>query len=44
MISKVARGAYLLILAAMVAAYALSPAKSEAPKPQNDPPIWTMFA
>jgi hypothetical protein len=43
MISKIARGAYLLILAAMVAAYALSPAKSEAPKPHSEPPTWTIF-
>ena len=45
MISKVARGAYLLILAGMVVAYAaLSLAKSEAPEPQIDPPTWTIFA
>jgi len=45
MIGKIARGAYLCILAVMVAAYAaLSLAKSEAPKPQIDPPTWTIFA
>jgi hypothetical protein len=44
MISKIARGVYLLILAGMVAAYALSSAKSEAPKPHIDQPTWIIFA
>jgi hypothetical protein len=44
MISRIARGAYLLIIAVMVAAYALSPARSEAPKPHSEPPTWIMFA
>jgi hypothetical protein len=44
MISKIARGVYLLILAGMVAAYALSSAKSEAPKPHIDRPTWIIFA
>jgi hypothetical protein len=45
MIGKIARGAYLCIIAGMVAAYAaLSLANSEAPKPQVDPPTWIIFA
>ena len=44
MVGKIARGAYLFILAGMVAAYALSLAKSDVPKPQNDPPTWIIFA
>lgn len=44
MISKIARGAYLVILAGMIAAYALSLAKNEAPKPQNDQLTWIIFA
>jgi len=43
MISKITRGAYLLIIAAMIAAYALSPEKSAAPKPHSEPPTWTIF-
>lgn len=43
MISKIARGAYLLIIAAMIAAYALSPAKSAAPKSHSERPAWTIF-
>jgi hypothetical protein len=43
MISKIARGVYLLILAGMVAAYALSSAKSEAPTPHIDQPTWIIF-
>jgi hypothetical protein len=43
MINKIARGAYLLILAGMVAAYALSPAKSEAPELRSDQPTWIIF-
>ena len=43
MINKIARGAYLLIVAAMIAAYALSPAKSDTPKPQSEPVTWVIF-
>jgi hypothetical protein len=44
MIKTIARGAYLLILAGMVAAYAFTPAKGEVPDPTSTEPIWVVFA
>ena len=44
MIARIVRAAYLLILAVMVVAYALAPAKSEAPKPRSDHPTWAIYS
>jgi hypothetical protein len=44
MINEIVRGAYLLIVAAMIAAYALSPAKSDVTKPQSKPVTWVIFS
>jgi hypothetical protein len=44
MLSKMARGAFLLLLAVMIAAYALSAAKSEQPAPRDEQRTWRMYA
>jgi hypothetical protein len=44
MLSKMARGTFLLILAVMIAAYAFSAAKSDQPAPRDDQPVWRMYA
>ena len=44
MLSKMARGTFLVILAVMIAAYALSVAKSEQPAPSDDQQVWRMYA
>ena len=46
MLSKMARGTFLLMLAVMVVAWALSLGKSEAQDPQNDQPAepWSIYS
>jgi hypothetical protein len=44
MLSKIARGAYLLLLTVMIAAWALSAAKSEPAEQSNEQPVWIVFA
>jgi hypothetical protein len=44
MLSKIARGTFLLLLAGMIVAWALQAAKSEAPDSSNDQPVWIVFA
>ena len=46
MFSKVARGAFLLILAAMVVSWAMSVGKTSPADPQSDQPVerWSMYA
>jgi hypothetical protein len=44
MIKTIARGAYLLFLVGMLAAYAFAPAKGEVQDPNNKEPIWIAFA
>jgi len=46
MLSKVARGAFLLILAVMVVSWAMSVGKSSPAAPQSDQPVehWYMYA
>jgi hypothetical protein len=44
MLSKIARGTVLLILAVMIAAWAWSAGKSSASDQQNDQPVGRMYS
>lgn len=46
MFSKVARGAFLLILAVMIVSWAVTASKSKPAEPQNDQPIeqWYIYS
>jgi hypothetical protein len=46
MLSKIARGTFVVLLAAMVVAWAFSLRKNEAPEPQNGEPaeLWNLYA
>jgi hypothetical protein len=44
MLGRLARGAYLLIVGVMIAAYAVSAAKSDQPEPAKSQPIWYMHS
>jgi hypothetical protein len=46
MFSKVARGAFLLILAVMIVSWAISVGKSSPVEPQNDQPVeqWNLYS
>lgn len=43
MFGKFARGAYLAMVAGMVAVYALTPAKGEQPAPAQPQPVYNIF-
>ena len=43
MVGRLARGAYLLILVAMIAAYALQAAKSD-PAPRDEAPVGHIYS
>lgn len=44
MIGVIARGAYILIVGLMIAAWALAPGKSEPAGQSNQEPLWVVFA
>jgi hypothetical protein len=44
MLPKLARMAFLLVLAGMVVSWAVSASKSKAPEPQTDQPTWRMYS
>jgi hypothetical protein len=44
MMSKLARAAFLLVLALMVVSWAVSASKSRPAEPQNDQLTWQMYA
>jgi hypothetical protein len=44
MFSKVARGAFLLILAVMIVSWAVTASKSKPVEPQNDQPLERMYS
>lgn len=44
MFSKVARGAFLLILAVMIVSWAVTASKSKPAEPQNDQPLDRMYS
>ncbi len=44
MLGKMARGTFLLILAAMVVAWAVSVSKSNPAAPQDDQVVWRMYS
>jgi len=44
MFSKIARGAFLLVLAVMVVSWAMSISKSSPAEPQNDQPTGRMYS
>ena len=44
MLAKLARMAFLLVLAVMVVSWAVSASKSKAPEPQTDQPTWRMYS
>ena len=44
MFARLARGAFLLLLAGMIAAYAFSATKSSAPEPQTDQAAERMYS
>jgi hypothetical protein len=44
MLSKIARGAILFILAVMIAAWALSAGKGDPPQPPNDQQVWRIYS
>ena len=45
MLGKLARGAYVLFVAAMIVAWAASAGKGTQPAPKNDKPVvWTFYA
>jgi len=44
MLSKIARGAILFILAIMIAAWAMSAGKADPPDPSGAEPIWRVFS
>jgi hypothetical protein len=43
MLNKIVRGAFLLLLAGMIVAWAFQAVKSEPVDQPNDPPIWIVF-
>jgi hypothetical protein len=44
MLGTLTRGAYMLIVAVMIAAYALSAAKSDEPEPAKTQPTYTLYS
>jgi hypothetical protein len=44
MLSKIARGAILFILAVMIAAWAMSAGKADPPDPSGAEPVWRVFS
>ncbi len=44
MLGRLARGAYMLIVAVMIVAWAISASKSSPAEPKNDQPVvWTWY-